>query len=94
MNQALYAHMNNKRKMKKKKKIVIVKLIIQKRKEKTRYSKNKKFSLFCKSSGLILLLSNPGIGTWYFGLCGEGYSPFRKTAWGGDGWWVFSFLFF
>jgi hypothetical protein len=35
----------------------------------TRYNKNKKFTLLSKSSELIPLASNPGIGAWYSGLC-------------------------
>jgi hypothetical protein len=50
----------------------MVKLIIKK---KNRYSNNKKFSLLGKSSGLIPLVSNPGIGAWYSGICGEGCCP-------------------
>jgi hypothetical protein len=40
--------------------------------KKNRYNNNKKFSLPGKSSGLIPLVFNPGIGVWYTGLCGEG----------------------
>jgi hypothetical protein len=46
----------------------------KKKKKKNRYN-NKNFSLVSNSSGLIPLVSNPGIGTWYFGLCGEGADP-------------------
>jgi hypothetical protein len=41
----------------------------KKKPKKPRYSNNKKFSLLDKSSGLIPLVSNPGIGAWYSGLC-------------------------
>jgi hypothetical protein len=63
-------------------KIVMVKLIIQKKKErkKTRYNNNKKFSLLGRSSGLIPLASNPGIGTSYSGLCGERCCPSCQKA--------------
>jgi hypothetical protein len=61
------------------KKIVMVKLTTQEKKN--RYS-NKKFSLLGKSSGLIPLVSNPGIGAWCAGLCGEGCCPPCWTAWG------------
>jgi hypothetical protein len=44
--------------------IVMVKLIIQKKPQ-------NRFSLLSKGSRLILLVSNPGIGAWYSGLCGE-----------------------
>jgi hypothetical protein len=48
------------------------------------YNNNKKFSLLGKSSGLSPLASNPDIGTWYSGLCGEGCCPSCKKAWWGD----------
>jgi hypothetical protein len=54
-------------------------------KKKNRYSNNKKFSLLGKSSGLIPLVSNPGIGAWYSGLCRVGCFPSCQTAWGGEG---------
>jgi hypothetical protein len=48
---------NNKKlkllKLKKKNEIVMVKIIIQKNNKNTRFRNNKKFSLFCKSSGII-----------------------------------------
>jgi hypothetical protein len=66
------------------KKIVMVKLTTQEKKN--RYS-NKKFSLLGKSSGLIPLVSNPGIGAWYSGLCWGGCCPFLldRLVWE-DGW--------
>jgi hypothetical protein len=50
------------------KKLVVVKLIFKKK----LYNNNKKSGVFCKSSEFIPLASNPGIVTWYSGLCGEG----------------------
>jgi hypothetical protein len=75
------------------KKIVMVKLIIQKKIQKnTKYSNDKKFSLLGKSSGVIPLVSSPGIGAWYSGLCGKGFCPSCQTAWGRDGWRIFFLL--
>jgi hypothetical protein len=72
----------------------MVNLIIQKKKRKKKQVHNyKKFSLLRKSSGVIPLASNPGIGAWYSELCGEGCCPSCQTVWGGDGWRVFSFFF-
>jgi hypothetical protein len=40
------------------------------------------------------LVSNPDIGAWYSGLCGEGSCLFCQTAYKGDGWFFgFFFLF-
>jgi hypothetical protein len=69
----------------------MVRFIIPKNKKQV--SDNKKFSVIGKSSGVIPLASNPGIGTWYSWLCGEGCCPSCRIAWGGDGWRVFFFLF-
>jgi hypothetical protein len=62
----------------------MVKLIIQKNKHK--YSKNQKFSLLSKRPGVIPLASNPGIGAWCSGLCGEEYFPSCQTARDVDSW--------
>jgi hypothetical protein len=71
------------------KKIVLMRLIIQGKKPSTTTTK---FSLLGKSSGLIPLVYNPGIGTWYSGLWGEGCCPSSQTACGGDNWRVFFLL--
>jgi hypothetical protein len=71
--------------------MVMVKLIIQKKI--TRYSNNKKFSLLGKSSGVILLMSNPDVGAWYSGLCGQECCLSCQKAWGGDSWRIFFSLF-
>jgi hypothetical protein len=68
------------------KKIVMIKLIKQ-------VQQQQKVQFTGKVSGLIPLASNPGIGSWYSGLCGEGCHPSCQTTWGGDGWRVFFFSF-
>jgi hypothetical protein len=69
----------------------MVKLIIQKKKP-TKCSNNKNFSLLGKCSGVIPSVSNPGIGAWYSGLCGELCCLSCWIAWGGDGGIFFSFF--
>jgi hypothetical protein len=55
---------------------------------------NKKYNLLGKNFGVIPLVSNPGIGAWYSGLCGEGCCPSCWTTWGGDSWGGVAFSLF
>jgi hypothetical protein len=57
--------------------------------KKNQLQQKQNFNLMGNSPGLIHLASNPGIGAWYSGLCGERCCPSCWMACGGDDWRVF-----